>query len=596
MRAIRVAVLSAVTVVAGMTPASPSDLTGPGALTILGSVRDAARPVANALIIALNLNSFVTTQTWTSADGKFSLPPLESGIYKVIAVKAGFAPAITTIVPAKKAEHRVTLRLETENRSKTRDDEIWEIRGSLPSDVLREIDNTLASPVQMASSSYDVPRLKGQMMSMTGMAAAQKADSPAFAQTGIGVQSRIGDSFQIGIRGDMQRFDDPTDSQAFGDPVAQSNAMSMELRPSATDSVRFASTRSTWRYNNTVGDEEGPADLRSHNIEWEHGSATVKVHYFAHDNFFRPDFGSDVIEVAGDTPVLQTQHSDIGVSLRVRQETLRANSADSVRTANLGANGSLQVASAFTVRYGMASRIGYDRTEWAPMSGAEWKMTKNTALIGSASYKVLDSSPATALLPSLVAWSDDGPVLPRYSYSFGVVSSRDEQNRLSVIATVTAADAPQRVLISDGMQQFWDTLVVDTGDVRRDLRIAYRHDFGSRFAIDVATTAGTATPRAASADSTQKVYVTTDLQTIFTPTRTTIAIAYRGIQQPQPSGEYRSNRVNVRVAQSLYLPIDVNLLLGMELVHAQNSPYLLDTLLPEEGASKKYIAGLALNF
>jgi len=594
MRAIRVAALAAVFAAAVATPAAPADL---ALLQIFGNVREAARPVANALIIALNLNSFETTQTWSSSDGKFSLPPLRSGVYKVIAVKSGFAPAIATIVPTNKSERRVTLRLETENKSKTRNDEVWEIRGSLPPDVLREIDNVLASPAQ--SASYDVPRLKGQMMSMTGMSATQSAVSPAFAQTGIGVQSRIGDSWQIGIRGDMQRFDDPTDPQTFGAPVAQSNAMSMEVRPAATDSVKFASTRATWRYNNTVGDDEGPADLRSHNIEWEHGAATVQVHYFAHDNFFRPAFGSDVIEVAGDTPILQTQHSDIGVSLRVRQESVRANSADVMRTANIAANGSLEVASALTVHYGMASRLGYDRTEWAPTTGAEWKLTRSTALIGSATYKVLDSSPSAALLPSLVEWSDVGQVLPRYSYSVGIVSARDEHNRISAIATVSAADAPLRVLISDGTQQFWDTLVVDTGDVRRDIRLAYRHDFGPRFAIDIATTAGTATPREFSTESQQKVYVTGDLQTIFAPTRTTLAVSYRGIQQPQQTGAipYRSSRVNVRFAQSLYLPIDVNLLIGIELVKAENSPFLLDTLLPEDSTgTKKYIAGLAVNF
>jgi hypothetical protein len=51
----------------------------------------------------------------------------------------------------------------------------------------------------------------------------------------------------------------------------------------------------------------------------------------------------------------------------------------------------------------------------------------------------------------------------------------------------------------------------------------------------------------------------------------------------------------VRMSQSLYLPIDVKLLFGIDFVHAQNSPFLLDTLLPEE-TSRKYIGGLALNF
>ncbi|HSP15820.1 MAG TPA: carboxypeptidase-like regulatory domain-containing protein [Thermoanaerobaculia bacterium] len=590
MRRFQVAAVAVLLTVAGSTPAR-ADAPLAGAFEVLGNVTNAARPVANALVIALDLTSFEATQTFTGADGRFSLPALRSGIYKIIAVKTGFAPAITTIMPAK--DQRVTLRLQSEKKARQNDDQIWEIRGSLPPDVLREIDMILEPAAQKAA--YEVPRLKAEMLSMTGMTAARQADGPAFAQTGIGVQSRIGDNWQLGIRGDMQRFDDPTDNQTFGEPVAASSAMSMELRSSPTDSFKFNSTRSTWRYNDAAVADQ-PADLRSHNVEWEHGDARVKVRYFAHENLFRPAFGSDVIEVAGDTTLVQTRRNDIGVSLRVRQESVRANNSDTLRTADIAANGTVELVPAVIVHYGMASRLALDRAEWAPSTGLEWKFTKNTALIGSAAYKVLDSSPAAHLLPSLVILADDGQVLPRYSYSVGVVSSRDENNRLSMVATITAADSPLRLIISDGTQQFWDSLAVDQGDIQRDVRVAYRHDFGSRFAIDVATAAGTATPRGFSGDP-QKTYLTGDLQTIFTPTRTMLAVSYRGIEQPAPAAheQYRSSRVNVRMSQSLYLPIDMKLLVGVELVRAQNSPFLLDTLLPEE-TSRKYIGGLAVNF
>ncbi|HEX7419419.1 MAG TPA: carboxypeptidase-like regulatory domain-containing protein [Thermoanaerobaculia bacterium] len=592
MRRFRIAAAAAAITAIVATPARP-EMTLPAALQILGSVTNSARPVANALVVALNLNNFLTTQTFTSNDGKFSLPPLESGIYKIIAVKTGFEPAIATIMPTK-TDHRVTLRLQTQGRSKSRDDEIWEIRGSLPSDVLREIDQILEAPA-VKPASYDVPRFKGEMSSMTGMATAKQADGPSFAQSALGVQSRIGDNWQIGIRGDMQRLDDPTDNQTFGTPVAQSSAMSMELRSSPTESVRYAGTRSMWLYAGDPGNVPEQAGVRSDNLEWQHGDARVKVRYFQHDNVFQSAGGSDMIEVGGDTTLVQTRRNDIGVSLRVRQESVRTTMTDTLRTADLDANGTVALVPSFLVRYGMSSRLGFDRTEWAPSTGVEWKVTKNTALIGSGAYKVLDSSATTRLVPSLVSWSDDGQVLPRYIYSFGFVSSRDESNRVSAVATISATDTPLRVIISDGTQQFWDSLYVDSGDIRRDIRLAYRHDFGPRFAIDVATTAGTATPRQYS-QTMQKVYVTGDLQTIFAPTRTMLAVTYRNIDQPMPKGaDYRSSRVNVRMSQSLYLPVDVKLLIGVELVHAQNSPFLLDTLLPEEN-SRKYIGGLAVNF
>lgn len=586
MRGTRVLLLAAIIAVT----ASPVRPEGPlpAVLNILGSVTNSARPVGQALVIALDLTDFDAVQTYTAPDGSFSLPSLPGGIYKLIAVKTGYVPATMTVVPTK-ADHRVNFRLNAQKQARaTTNQEIWEIRGSLPPDILRELDAMLGQPEIVP---YQVPRVRGEMVSMTALA--NETTAPAFAQTGVGVQSRIGETWQIGIRGDMLRVEDRTDGPTFGNPLAEASTMEMELRSSPTDAYRLASTRSSWRYGpNESGREAG---LRSHNFEWEHGQARVKVRYLEQDNLFRATpFGSDTIEIAGDTPLMQTRRSDLGVSLRVRQETVRSSALDTLHTADVAANGRFSVVPSLIIHYGMGSRFGVDRSELAPRTGFEWKMTGATSVVASGAYKFLNEAPS-ANLPSLVLWADDMSVLPRYSYSFGIVSTRDEQNRLSAIATVSAADSPMRVVFADGHQQFWDGLYVDSGDVRRDVRVSYRREFGKGFAIDVATTAGMATPH--QRGEAQKVYVTGDLQTIITPTRTTLAISYREIQQPQSdgAGDYRGARVNLRMAQSLYLPIDVRLLLGLEVGQAENSPFLLDMFVSDE-TSTKYIGGLAVNF
>lgn len=565
----------------------------PSALKVLGTVSGAARPLANALVIALNLEDFAATQTYTATDGTFTLPQLRAGIYKIIAVKQGFVPAIATILPTR-PDHRVALRLDAEkDKRKSANQEIWELRGSLPPDVLREVELAMAEPLEI--DAYEIPRFRGEMLSLTGVT--NQATSTAFAQTALGVQGRIGDSWQVGVHTNLQRFEDPTDSIRFGPPIAESAVMAVEVSPSPTHSYRVASTQSSWLYAEPL-DEEREADVRAHNFEWQNGPARVQVRYFEQDNLFRDAAGeSNLIEIAGEVPLLQTRRNDLGVMLRVSQQS--AGSHDDVfRTADVAANGTLAVVPSMIIHYGMASRIGMDGQEWAPRTGAEWKITENTSVIGSALVKVLDRNPSTMLVPSIVFWSEDGRgrVLPKYAYTFGFVSGRDSANRFSAIATVTAVDEPMRMVFTDAQTQFWDGLEVDAGDVRRDVRIAYRKEFGNVFAIDVATTAGTATPAAGALQEREKVYVTGDLQSTFNPTRTTIAVSYRDIQQPADGNdEYRAERLHVRMAQSLYLPIDIKLLLGLELARAENSPYLIDTLTPE-GRSKKYIGGLALNF
>lgn len=600
MRRVR-ATLFAIAIVAVALPAVPAvtPLAMPSVVQVIGNVTNAARPVGNALVIALNLTNLEASQTFTSTDGTFNLPQLPAGIYKIIAIKYGFAPAMAMLVPTRN-EHRIKLRLEPEGKTKRNvSQEMWEIRGSVPPDILREIDNVMAPPVHVATAqqmTYAVPRFRGEMVSMTGVAA--QTSAPAFAQTALGVQSRISDNWQIGFHGKLNRFEDPTDDRSFGTPVAESSAMQMELRSSPTDSYRVASTKSWWRYNGELPEDQQQADIRSHNFEWQHDHTTVQFRYLGQQNLFAATPGSDLFEVSGNTTLMQTRRSGLGVALRVTQESLRNSTNSTFRTADLTANATFEVVPAFTVNYGMSSRLGLYGTEWAPRSGASFKLGKNTAFVVSGMYKVYDQERPN-VLPSVVVWSDDSHLLPRYSYSFGIVSGDpDATDRFSITSTISATDSPMRVVFSDGFEHFWDGLYIETGDVRRDVRLAFRKELGRRVLLDVSSSAGMAAPRLQGLPSREKVYVTGDIESTYFPTHTTLALSYRQIHQPQPAGngpDFRTERVDVRVAQALHILLDFKVLMGVEMARAANSPILLDTL-EADGVTRRYIGGLALNF
>lgn len=598
MRRLRVfAFASAILVMAGT--ARP-DVPLPAVLQVLGSVTNAARPVAHALVIALNLNSFDAIETFSAGDGTFTLPPLPAGVYKIIAIKHGFMPASTMIIPTKK-DHRVALRLDNDKiKGRDLNQELWQIRGSLPPDVLRELDHVLAEPVaaQMAFAPpvLAAPRFRGEVSSLT--AVADQTATASIAQTSLGVESRIGDDWQIGFRGNLHRVGDPSEDGRFGNnALAQSSVMQMEVRSSPNNAYRVASTNSFWRYRPDGMNSEPQADIHAHNFEWEHGDARVQVRYLAQDNLFASTPGSELVEIAGNTTLVQTSRSDVGVFVRVAQENVRNAANETFRTADVSANASFELVPSFVMHYGMASRLGINGTSWAPRTGAEWKLRDDVAFIASGQYKIVDQSHLTAL-PSIVVWSDESRVLPRYAYSVGFVSGDEKRDRLAAIATVTAIDSPMRLVFTDGFEQFWDGLYVDGGDVRRDLRLEYRKQIGHSMAVDVQSSAGVASPSRTSPLLTgEKVYVTGDVASTYQPSGTTLAISYRHLRQPQPAGgdDYRSERVNVRVAQALHLPLDLKVLFGVEMAHAANSPFLLDTI-ENDGTSRKYIGGLSVNF
>ncbi len=606
MRQLRAIAIASAAIVILAVPAQ-SEVPLPAFLQVLGNVTSpSTRPVGNALVIALNLNSLDAIQTFSGSDGSFSLPQLPSGVYRIIAMKYGFAPAIETIVPTRK-EHRLKLRLEAEKETRGNSQRIWEIRASLPPDILREIDMVMTPPPDpigpSATTAYSMPRFKGEMTSMTGMTAgATSASGPAFAQTALGLQSRLGDNWQIGFRGNLHRVQDPSDNESFGTPVAEASAAQIELRSSPTDSYRLASTRSWWRYRDELPDDSHQADVRSHNFEWNHGDSRVQVRYFAQQNLFQATPGSDLIEITAGTTVLQSGRNDVGVLLRVTQESTRSApgtiAAPTLRTADLTTNAKFEIVPAFSVGYGMSSRVGLYGTEWAPRGGAELKIGRDTAVVVSGLYRVVDATQQNTL-PSVIVWSDDSRLLPHYAYSAGIVSGDTAREHFSVVGSVSAADTPLRIVFTDGLEHFWDGLYIDAGDVRRDLRVAFRKELGSHFLIDVSSMAGTASPGRPSVTSrgAGKLYVAGDVESTFSPTRTTLAVSYRQLQQPQPNGgdPYRTQRFDVRVAQSLHLPLDLKVLLGIELARSENSRILLDSL-DADGNTRRYIGGLTVNF
>ena len=91
--------------------------------------------------------------------------------------------------------------------------------------------------------------------------------------------------------------------------------------------------------------------------------------------------------------------------------------------------------------------------------------------------------------------------------------------------------------------------------------------------------------------------MTGDVQSTYFPSGTTLALSYRQLHEPQANAtaEYRTQRMNVRVAQDLHLPLDLKVLLGIEVARAMNSPFMLDTV-DADGTTRKYIGGLAVNF
>lgn len=587
-RTLAVAILLAL-VAAGNAPAEIrlSDF-----IQVLGSVSNAARPVDNAVVVAFNLSTYYVVQTFTTSDGSFRLPPLPVGIYRIIAVKNGFVPAVATVLPNRK-DHQVALRLKAASPEDARN-AIWEIRRSLPSDVLRELDIPGEAEQQAVLSAP--ARLSGEMTSMAAVAGDDLRDAN-YAQTAVGVRGNLGRGWQIDFSGQLQLIDGDQSVQGTDSPLAESRGVQMQIRSSATDSYQIASTRNSWLQGQ--GGQREAVDLESHRFEWQGENTSVQVRYVAHENLFPHDrLNAQMIEVSGERRIQSSPRSDIDVFLRVGQENFTGLfAAEEYRTAAVSATGRFAVLPAVRLRYGMHTYVTDNRSEWAPETGAEFQVGRNTSFLVAALYKVLQTDSAEARLPSVVFLNQSGALSPRYRYSIGMVSGDDAHGRITAAANLAEIDSLVRVVFDDRFDQFWDAFFLESGDLYHDVTLSVRKRFGTMLLIDLSTAAGRAENQDLALENRSRSYITGTVQSLFRPSGTSMEVSYRQVEQIRHDGQgvYDTERLNFRMGQSLRLPLAMRLLLGVDLARAPGSPVLVDAHQPDT-IQKRLVGGISLAF
>lgn len=579
----RYAVAVAVVLLLTSVPEASAEATKlPQVVELIGEVTLAARPVENALVVAFGLSNSQSKHVHTAANGGFRLASLPSGVYRLIAVKQGFAPAVATVIPSANSM-RISLRMRHGKPAPEVANQIWEIRRSLPSDVLRELDHVLAPTMNEA---YASRRFAGEMQSLTGVSDASSA-SAAFAQTALAVHTPLPFGWSVDLSG---RIGEEQASE-LAMPESRSSNISMALQTAGSSRVHVASSQKWWQLSQV--DDSSAADFRSHSIRWEHSGSEVGVRYISQENLFpTQDKSSEMIELAGRKQLYSSMTNDVGVSVRVWQETPTAGSSEvEYRTADLATTGRWRPMERFAVYYGMQTRVTPRGQSWSPQTGFEISLGERAALVATGSYKVGSEDEQYIGLPSIVSSNDTATLVPRYRYAFGIVSQNNERGEAKAIASVTAIDRPINLVFDEGFlsNNLWESYVLRSGDLHHDLTVAC-----SRALRDFALSASATAATTRTADAEAKQFVTSHVRSLYRPSGTSLELAYRFVDQPEDEQsllETNRERFNVRVGQALHLPLDLTVLLGIDFTRPSSGESDSTAVM-----QRRYVGGVSVAF
>lgn len=259
---------------------------------LYGRVVGEVEPLSSARVYAYQLADLTLHEVATNDQGRFRFPKLPAGLYKIIAHKAGFVPAVVMLTRARDdARQFVELQLATETEGGAAGGEdFWAVRDRIPPDVLRDITAPEDSVgVLLADSPFDrrrgveTPGFATEMEAMTGVEDLVSLGETLVAGGQVGVHGRMG-AVRVGLSGDYWRLG-PTGTYPDAETGGQMRQIALQLQGGPAEmSVSTHSQR-------LVGTDDEPVDFEVHRVSWNQdlgndSRARLAAQYSSQTNYY----------------------------------------------------------------------------------------------------------------------------------------------------------------------------------------------------------------------------------------------------------------------------------------------------------------------
>ncbi|MEM8962747.1 MAG: carboxypeptidase-like regulatory domain-containing protein [Acidobacteriota bacterium] len=244
-----------------------------------------ATPLDEAKVYAYEVGSQELAKVATDDDGHFHFAQLPAGLYKVIAFKQGFAPAIEMLL-RRRADERQKLELVlVEETADERDAEgYWAVRGRIPSDVLRDMNTPTVGTFTSSFDDSQVAALtdspfQANMAAASGVTQTGTESRAQLTTADVGVRGALGE-VEVGVQGTYQQLADTTTTEAGGE--LRTVAVQVEV----PDRSRLSVVSST----GAIDTNGSNVDIENHTVRWS-GTAgstetAVTARYTSESNFY----------------------------------------------------------------------------------------------------------------------------------------------------------------------------------------------------------------------------------------------------------------------------------------------------------------------
>ncbi len=468
---------------------------------LAGRVETSTSPLSTVRVYAYALADLSLRKETTDRSGVFLFDDLPAGLYKIVAFKRGFMPAVLMLSRASQdAVQFLQVRLDKPPAySESATASFWKIRESIPTDVLRDIDlpvvPVFAIGEDPAGNHESVPRsgFQTQVRATAGTHEVPGATASQLSGAQFDVTGQVND-----LRIDLEGGYTALVSDGFSDRAAATQALSLRVANSDRSAFGFSSTTSNSRLadlgslNNTEA-----VEFERHQISWtrslgQRASSSFSAQYVEESNFYRqaeyltpatiPE-ASRSLRIEGSYESQLTDRSSFRAGIRYRDRETEYRTAD-VRnllpqeTVELFGSAGWRVKPAIVVQYGLYSALRDGTLSLSPQGGVVLQLGDNwqaSTLLSrrlnsdQERYRQIDFSPT--YYRDARGCGEDQEYC--YEFSFSRTSGADE--RIKFGASHRKIGETQRLFFDSDFFDRFDSLYLVDGDRLPELKLEITH-------------------------------------------------------------------------------------------------------------------------
>jgi hypothetical protein len=569
-----------------------------------GRVLGEAAPLAAAHIYAYQLADLSLRKVKTDAQGNFLFQDLPAGLYKVIAHKAGFMPAVIMLTRTTAQTYQfleLQLAQRQAGKGQEEEDDFWAIRARVPADVLRDIERD-ENPFEIASfgpqsSASLTTSFQTEMQALTGFDQIGAGGGGQLSGAGLGFQGQVG-QVQVGLQGRFSQLSSgslqgPTSAPS---PTAQASSLAIDVSrgPGSRVSIlSFNNRMDTGAFLDESGINPGPVDFEHYQVNWSqevgsNGRSEFAAHYTAENNFHRHGLinplaipeASQTWRIEGAYTIDFSDRNTLQSGLRYRERQFgfgdldrpgKAYERQALSSIDLFSRGGVRVQPAVLMEYGLYSTLSDGSLELTPQGGVVLQLGSNWQLETSAARRVYtDPSSGPDFLPTLFAQRDLCEQGSEACYEVNLSRKDEEDDTLTFGAVHRTVGDTLRLYFSEDFFDRLESLYLVRGDKLPEVRFGFRQKISPQVVttLDSSVAAGGGgTFFGANGQSyeNQVRYMVTSLDTQLLASSTGIFVAFHHLEQQLDSMNVAGRTDSQMELERLQLVLNQNLNILLDL-------------------------------